>query len=348
VPVLRYRDPGDGLWKPVPVGSAPILSGAYGFRNVIRNGDMQIAQRGDGPFTTNGYTVDGWQNNTSKTQTTNRVVPIPGVSGWALSSLVTGQSVASDYCQLYQRIEDVMLLSGKTVTVSFKAKAASGTPKISANLIQNFGNGGSPEVSVKLPPVTLSTFWASYSITGSIPSVAGAVLGISHYLRLSLWMSAGSDYAGSYSDVGLQNNTFYITDVQLEEGPVATPFERLPVQQQLAWCQRYFQRIKSVETSYASLGLGRAYDPTRINFIIEFLQQMRSNPSVAVTAPNTFRIDRESYGTSTCNSIGFDTTSQTRSAGHMTGVTPVVITGQAIEVTNYPGVVAYFDFSAEL
>jgi hypothetical protein len=55
------------------------------------------------------------------------------------------------------------------------------------------------------------------------------------------WLSAGSTH--TYAPVGNQNNTFYFTDVQLEEGNAASPFERLPVQQQLAWCQRYYQRI---------------------------------------------------------------------------------------------------------
>jgi hypothetical protein len=37
------------------------------------------------------------------------------------------------------------------------------------------------------------------------------------------------------------NNNLSITDVQVEEGPVATPFERRSYGQELALCQRYYE-----------------------------------------------------------------------------------------------------------
>jgi hypothetical protein len=287
---LKYLDPSDGQYKLLPVGAGGASSDEVtisavqptaptnelwvdttrdtppqdwtegdsryllsGFRNAVRNGDMSIAQRGDGPFTSAvaGYYIDGWRKDSAGggTKTMNRVRAAPGEllgGGYWLQHDLSGMlSTDGFFVRHSQYIESVYTFSGSTVTLSFVAKADQADTKIGLEIVQYFGSGGSPSSSVSTPlgAVTVTTTAARYSVTFNVPSISGKTLGTNgnDALRLFLWLSAASDLTQA-GGIGIQNRIISITDVQLEAGSLATPFERLPVQQQLAWCQRYFQR----------------------------------------------------------------------------------------------------------
>jgi hypothetical protein len=192
--------------------------------------------------------------------------------------VISGQSAAADYVAIFQRIEDVETFSGKTVTLSFDAYAATGTPKIGVEWEQFFGTGGSTAVRAAVSAIPIGTSRNRYSITFTFPPISGKTVVAGSYLRAIFWLSAGADNASKASSIGIQNNTFYITDVQLEAGAAASPFERLPVQQQLAWCQRYFQRwntpsLRGVMTS-ATLA-------ARLGMVLPV--QMRTLPSASIS-----------------------------------------------------------------
>lgn len=268
--------------------------GAGGFtagKNAVINGDFRINQR---VFTSNttdsSFNFDRWfQSNSGGTTTTTPQVftpgtaPVVGYEGVNFQRTITAsQSAAGDFAYQRQKIEDVRTFANQTVTVSFWAKAATGTPKIALELAQIFGSGGSSAVTAAVTgTATLSTSWARYSITGTVPSLSGKTIGTSSELSAIFWVSAGATYAARASSIGIQNNTFDIWGVQLEAGSVATPFTTATgtIQGELAACQRYFRIVSSAP------GVGSS--ATQIQSSISH-PGMRTTPSVALTAVATF------------------------------------------------------------
>lgn len=85
-----------------------------------------------------------------------------------LRIVTTGQTAANSATAIWQRIESVRTFAGQTATISFWAKANTGTPKIGVGLVQNFGSGGSPSSQVYTfgTSPTISTSWVRYFLGG--------------------------------------------------------------------------------------------------------------------------------------------------------------------------------------
>ena len=227
----------------------------YAGKNKIINGDFFINQRAFSTTTTDGaYGFDRfmWESGAGGTwsaQTfTPGTAPVAGYEGKNFSRIVTtGQTGAGVYTVLEQKMESVRTFANQTVTVSFWAKAASGTPKIAPELYQYFGSGGSPSASISTPgtQVTISTSWARYSSTITVPSISGKTLGTAgDFLQLSLWVSAGTTFNARSGSLGIQSNTFDIWGVQIEAGSTATDFQTASGSYggELALCQRYYEQ----------------------------------------------------------------------------------------------------------
>ena len=179
---------------------------------------------------------------------------------------------------LEQRIESVRTFAGQQVTVSFWAKADASKP-IAVELLQSFGTGGSPSAEVTaigVTKTTLSTSWQKITVTATVPSISGKTIGTNgdDYLALDIWFDAGSTYNARTDSLGQQSGTFDIAQVQIEPGPVATPFERRPIGTELALCQRYYQHTIVVRIGGTSApGIG-------FHGGDQFLVQMRTSPTM--------------------------------------------------------------------
>ena len=233
-------------------------------KNAIINGDFRINQRSWSSNTADAtFGFDRFRNDNnggatfSKETFTAGAAPVAGYEAINyLRCVTTGQSGAGVYTSTQTRLEDVRLFAGQTVTISFWAKAASGTPKIAVEVRQNFGTGGSPSANVHtyFGQATLSTSWARYSLTAAIPSISGKTLGTDNnsYFMPQLWFSAGTDFNARTGSLGIQSNTFDTWGWQVEAGNVATAFQTATgtLQGELAACQRYYWR-STAESSYS-------------------------------------------------------------------------------------------------
>jgi len=251
-------------------------------RNVILNGAFEINQRGLTTSGNSGYGFDRWStyfnggsgNSVSAQAFTAGSGSIPGQEPKSFMRHVTsGLSGVNDQVVVYQPIENVRTFAGQTVTVSFWAKAGSGTPNLGIVFARNYGTGGSPsatEYGVVGSTIVLTggTTWNRYAVTLSVPSLAGKTLGTTDNtssINLQFIFAAGSTAAAAYGGVtvGIQNNTFDIWGVQVQQGALATAFHRNApsLQAELAACQRYYYRMGG-EVIYSKAGSGFAYNTT--------------------------------------------------------------------------------------
>jgi hypothetical protein len=260
-----------------------------GFRNAIINGDFRVNQRAFTSTTTNNaYGFDRWQLATADgtcTYSTLAFTAGNAISGYEpinYARMVTsGQTLAGAYSILVQKIEDVRTFAGQTITISFWAKSASGTPKVVVETEQYFGTGGSPSANVTsyAGQVTLSTSWNRYSVTITVPSISGKTIGTTantSFFELNLWVSGGSSWNSRTGSLGIQSNTFDFWGVQVEKGTIATPFEQRPIGTELLLCQRYFSRRNVYASGATGGGGGVAYIVA-----VQFEVKMRISPVVS-------------------------------------------------------------------
>lgn len=143
-------------------------------------------------------------------------------------TVVTNVAGAGNRCFARYPMEGVRTLAGKTVCVSFWAKADAAKP-VSISLSQRFGTGGSPsaEVPLFIGKVTLSTTWARYQVTGTLANINGKTLGSNDddCLDCRLWFNAGSTFNTETGTLGQQSGTFDVWGMKVEEGTFASGFE---------------------------------------------------------------------------------------------------------------------------
>jgi hypothetical protein len=310
-------------------------------KNKIINGDMGVWQRGTSISMTTStpkYTADRFVVNSNFTSGTSTVTqqtftpgtaPVSGYEGTYYARLTCGASPT--YFDFGQKIEDVRIFAGQTVTFSFWAKATVSTA-LQVAFLQQFGTGGSADVSTYGTTPTLTTSWVRYTSTVTIPSISGKTVGTNSFLQ-PFFYSTGTPGVSQTVDVW---------GVQLEAGSVATPFTTATgtLQGELAACQRYYYQTNPIGNGYGRLGLARASSTTNMELPVPLPVAMRIVPTtvtisnLTTTTANTITAVAFNQATTTCGSVDVTTSS--------------VVSGSVYVVMGNNSTSAYIAFSAEL
>jgi hypothetical protein len=214
------------------VSGTVVMSSPFMFRNRLINGNFQFWQRGITTATTATYLADRWIAQNISTHLQSTVVPNASFP----FSVEFGNTTAT-FPYIAQRLEpqEAASLVSSELTISFWAQNTSGN----ANLYVELAYPQTTSVYTS----TMITAPGSYNPFFGIPTVS------SWGYYTFTWSSSilSTAFAQGLEVRIVRDNaapsTTRVTGVQLESGGAATPFERLPVQQQLALCQRYFELV---------------------------------------------------------------------------------------------------------
>jgi len=251
----------------------PLHGGSY--RNLIINGDMNIAQRGTSltGMTNSGgtsyQTVDrfmfGGSGSPFGTWTQSQDTDVPTGQGFANSFKMQCTTSSTDDGQLLfqQRIEGQNLQyikkgtsNAESLTLSFWVKSN----KTGTYIAELKDNDNTRQISYAYT-IDSSDTWEKKTITfagdttGTFDNDNGRSLDAVFYLKASIALSSGTLNTSWNSTVNANravgqvnladstSNYINITGVQLEVGEGASDFEHLPYDVQLQRCQRYYNRF---------------------------------------------------------------------------------------------------------
>ena len=345
---------------------------------------MQVAQRGTSVAITGGgyHTIDRWSTiaNSSMSyavtmsqESTDNDTNGFGYSLKLLTTTAQAMTGGQNYSLRYA-IEgrDVKHLSygtsdARVITLSFWVK--SNKTGVFSLQVYN-GNTGTNYSMLTSYNVNVANTWEYKTIV--IPANTGQVMNRTSEIGMMLdfnlasgaddivsAFSWGLNYNGAARAVTGQvnildtvNNYFQITGVQLEAGDTATPFEHRSYGEELARCERYYERLSETNTTETLIGLGVMWGINRCLINLKFNTEKRTNPTVSFSSSTSNHVE-------ILNNSGWR--GGTSLSGHshqkgtridmqgISGATGDQTSGIAAEARLNPGIVnPYIEFDAEL
>ena len=311
------------------INEAGLNVNQYGNRNLVINGGMQVAQRGNFTITTSGSAEYGGPDRffmwsyTSTEQVVadiSQATDVPSGQGFSYSykvDVTTAESAvaAGEALLISQYIEaqnaqqlEYGTSSAKNVTVSFWIKSTkTGTYCFSLN--QPDAN----RVYVKEYTVDASNTWEKKIIT--IPGDASGTInndngrgpwlqwvlmaGSSRQGTANNWRGDPFDLATSNQVNAVDNasNNIYLTGVQLEVGDTATDFEHRTFDDEYRKCLRYYERWDFPDTGDYSTVLMYNESTDQARGPLNCTVYKRANPAFSATASSWGAISTGSSGT---------------------------------------------------
>lgn len=175
---------------------------------------------------------------------------------------------ATDYYRVHQRIEfgtSKLCGNAKKVTFSFYAKSNIAGKRIAVGLRQLYGTGGSPTAAEILQPTAttiraLTSTMALYTCTFQTNTLTGKTFGTNNddYLEVSIYEMWGSNIAptqlgGGTAETFVGSGDIIFTQVVVNAGDVALPFQPKSVNDELIACQRYYEKSYAVQDAPGSV-----------------------------------------------------------------------------------------------
>ena len=312
-------------------------------RNIIINGNFNVWQRGTSfaAIANATYAPDRffYEKTGAMVHTITRDADVPTQAQSGIKSLysmkvdcttVDASIAAGDFCNLVQRIEgyNYSQLEGNTGTISFWVKATkTGTYCVSVI------SGSSDRSYVSEYTVSVADTWEKKTAT-IVFNYSGGGWNYTDGIGLQMkWaLATGSNYQGvadtwnSAQDSGTSNqvnacdstsNNFFLSQVQLEVSPTATPFEHKSFVLELEACQRYYEKSYNTTDVPGVASLVSGFASTTNNAVIltqapgaTFKVTKRSNPTIvtynAVTGASgkAYRVSDASNESITVSHVG--------------------------------------------
>jgi hypothetical protein len=232
---------GEAMLRADTVAEQQAMIGA-GRKNLIINGDFRVSQRGDYTSATsathNQLYLDRWT--VRLTNVTANILHIlgtnsaPGYPYKASNSLrLTATNSATGVMRHLQRVEG--FLSGRTLTISAWVKSNSPNARVFS-----YQHNGGTRVSSK--PHSGNGQWEYLTLTTINDANAANQL----YFDIALATE-------TFTNIAITSGEYVeISEVQMEVGNVATPFEYRLYGEELALCQRYYYKTDIIR--YLNLG----------------------------------------------------------------------------------------------
>ena len=287
-----------------------------GRKNLIINGAMQINQRGTtstgGSSALHYGACDRWrmyQENTATAYTLSQDSNSPDGFGSSYKvDVTTADSTldAADRTDLIYRFEGNELqhlkkgtASAESVTLSFWVSS----PKTGTHIVEFYDLDNVRQIS-KAYTVNSANTWEYKTITYAGDTIGAYGNDANASVQISFWLMAGSNFTSgtlntSWGSVTAANravgqvnvmdstsNNFYLTGVQLEVGDTATDFEHRSYGEELALCQRYYEKLGNPDgvSGNVFFGITSATNATSARGPrIDFKVTKRATPTMALT-----------------------------------------------------------------
>lgn len=262
-------------------------------RNWLINGGMDIWQRNTSATPNDDvYSgADRWNflTETNGAWTVARDTDVPSTGG-ARYSMKCSNVTLNNQMAIVQILEgkDAKDLAGKTVSLSFYAKTNgteigalraailswTGTEdSVTSDVIGTWAqNGTNPTWAASYTQentpsnLALTSSWQKFTIEGVAIDTSGV-----NNIAIVIWVDDGTIAAA---------DDFYITQVQLNEGSKAMPYQPRLIGEETALCQRYYQ--KYTEPHLVGVTEGATTNTSRLGFMVP--TQMRTTPTATFGA----------------------------------------------------------------